>query len=67
MIFKIIVHRTTFDPYAPRIKDIYQTVRNILDEKLEKVILHPNDLNRVFNALNYFIKEIEPQYKLSKL
>ena len=61
-ILKLIVVRTIFDSSAPRITDIYQTVRDILNLNLEKIVLHPEDLHRVMHALQYFIAEIDPGY-----
>ena len=61
-ILKLIVVRTIFNSSAPRITDVYQTVRDILNLNLEKIVLHPEDLHRVMNALQYFITEIDPGY-----
>ena len=61
-ILKLIVVRTIFDSSAPRVTDVYQTVRDILNLNLEKIRLNPSDLHRVVHALQYFIREIDPGY-----
>ena len=65
-IAKLMMARTIFDPFAPRIQDLRATVQHILQFDSEKVRIHPSDGRRVLHALRYFIQDIDKD-KLSRL
>uniref|UniRef100_A0A6C0HXJ9 Uncharacterized protein n=1 Tax=viral metagenome TaxID=1070528 RepID=A0A6C0HXJ9_9ZZZZ len=65
-ITKVMMVRTIFDPSAPRIQNMHDTVQHILNFDLEKVRIHPSDGRRVIHALRYFIQDID-QNRLSRL
>jgi hypothetical protein len=50
--------RTLYDDKSFPTTDLYKTVKQILNLNADKVILHPTDRRRVFNALTFFIKDI---------
>jgi hypothetical protein len=57
-IKKLMIVRTLFNESAFPTNDLYKTVKQILNLNADKVILHPNDRRRVFNALFFSIKDI---------
>jgi len=56
---KLMRIRTILDPTVPRITNLYNTVKQIIDLDAEKVTLHPSDRRRVQHALRYFVDDVD--------
>ena len=57
-IKKLMIVRTLYDESVSPTNNLYETVKQILNLNTDKVILHPIDKRRVFNALYFFIQDI---------
>ena len=53
-----MIVRTLFDESVSPTNNLYETVKQILNLNTDKVILHPIDRRCVFNALYFFITDI---------
>jgi len=53
--------RTVIHPNAPRIMDLYKTVKQIMNLDAEKVHIHPSDSGRVLHALRFSIQDVDKQ------